>query len=191
MEHLDDLVRSATSGDGRAFGLLWERLSPLVAGYLRGRGASEPDDLTSDVFLAAFRRMGRFDGDGAAFRRWVFTIAHHRLVDDLRRRRSRGVSVPYEPDADPRSSVSAEDVALDGLGDGEVGRLLGLLTEDQREVLVLRVVGELSLAEVADVLGKPLTAVKSLQHRGLERLRRETLPVPVSRDGTDPMTGAR
>src|SRR4051812_9036565 len=90
-----DLVAGACAGQAWALTEIWNRHAAAVAGYLRGRGASDPDDLTSDVFLAVFERLPTFSGDEDDLRAFVFTVAHHRLVDDLRRRQRRGDSVPY------------------------------------------------------------------------------------------------
>src|SRR3954447_11842587 len=82
---LDLLVDAARASGRWAFGRLWEELSPAVAAYLRRRGVRDAEDVTSDVFLAAFRGIAGFEGDGAAFRAWLFTIAHHKGVDFIRR----------------------------------------------------------------------------------------------------------
>src|SRR5581483_9500714 len=84
------LVDAARRGEAWALTEIWRDYAPAVTGYLRGRGASEPDDLTSDVFLAVFERLQSFRGDESDLRAFVFTVAHHRLVDDLRRRSRRG-----------------------------------------------------------------------------------------------------
>ena len=85
MDDLDALVDAARAGGGWAFGRLWEQLAPSVAAYLRRRGVQDADDVTSEVFLAAFLGIARFRGDGPAFRAWLFTIAHHKGVDAVRR----------------------------------------------------------------------------------------------------------
>jgi RNA polymerase sigma factor (sigma-70 family) len=140
----------------------YEQLAPAVRGYFRGRGASDPEDLTGDVFLSVTRGLGSFRGDAAALRRWVFTIAHHRLVDEYRRaERDPHVWMAEVPDA-PRADVApADDMLLHAL------ERLGV---DQREVVVLRFVGDLPVRHVAGILGKRAGAVKMLQARGLERL---------------------
>lgn len=166
------LVDAARSGEAWALTEIWQRFAPAVTGYLRGRGATEPDDLTSDVFLAVFERLRSFRGDETDLRAFVFTVAHHRLVDDLRRRGRRGPTVEYDADADGRVSSSAEDEALGALDSARVRALLDRLSEDQREVLLLRVVGDLSLEQTATALGKRVGAVKALQHRALATLRR-------------------
>ncbi|MDQ1598789.1 MAG: hypothetical protein QOD68_263 [Actinomycetota bacterium] len=176
MDELDQLVAAARSGGGWAFGRLWEQLAPSVAAYLRGRGVRDADDVTSEVFLAAFRGIGRFQGDGVAFRSWLFTIAHHKGVDVRRRPASREVLVDAVAAASSHGvgtdrARSAEDVAMEQIAGDRALRQLARLTDDQRAVLLLRVVADLSLAETAEVLGKPVGAVKALQHRALARLR--------------------
>lgn len=199
MDDLDPLVAAARAGGGWAFGRLWEALSPVVAGYLRGRGVHDPDDVTSEVFLAAFRGLGRFDGDGAAFRAWLFTIAHHKSVDARRRPANREVlldsiddlaALCVLSDRHGASSAqrSAEDEVMERHGNASAIRALNVLTEDQRAVVLLRVIGDLTLAETADVIGKPVGAVKSLQHRALGRLRAQLDVEAVSPAGDKPMT---
>jgi RNA polymerase sigma-70 factor (ECF subfamily) len=166
------LIEAARAGEAWALTEVWRTHAPAVTGYLRGRGATEPEDLTSDVFLAVFERLQSFHGDEADLRAFVFTVAHHRLVDDLRRRSRRGPTVAYDADTDRRVTGSAEDEALDALHTQGVHALLGHLSADQRDVLLLRVVGDLSLEQTATALGKRVGAVKALQHRALATLRR-------------------
>lgn len=187
---LDLLVDAARAGGGWAFGRLWEELSPAVHAYVRARGAGDPDDTTSEVFLAAFRRVARFHGDGRAFRSWLFTIAHHKAVDTLRRGSS-AHEVPHDVIEDGRVASSAEDQALSRLGGTAVQQLLATLTPDQRSVLLLRVIGELTLEETAAVVGKPLGAVKALQHRALARLRKELAGDPVSPGASEAIARVR
>jgi RNA polymerase sigma-70 factor (ECF subfamily) len=180
-EDIDLLVDAARVGGGWAFGRLWEDLSPTVAAYLRARGVRDADDVTSEVFLAAFRGIKRFTGDGRAFRSWLFAIAHHKGVDAVRRGAA-AREVPVDTVSDGRTTASAEEGALELLERSEVSRLLNTLTAEQRDVLLLRIVGELSLAETAAAVGKPVGAVKQLQHRALARLRKEMSRGPITRD---------
>lgn len=167
-----DLVAAARAGHAWALTEIWQRHSPAVLGYLRGRGVPDAEDMTSDVFVSVFERIGKFHGDDSDLRAFVFTIAHHRLVDDVRRRTRRGPAVAYDADADARTHPSAETEALDRLTDRRVRELLEELSPDQREVLLLRVIADLSLEQTADVVGKRVGAVKALQHRALAALRR-------------------
>jgi len=164
---------------------LYEDLAPVVTGYLRLRGAPEPDDTASEAFLSVFRNLGSFTGDEAAFRSWVFTIVHRRLVDD-RRRRGRGPLTEPVDELPEQVAGDVEEEALAALGGGWVREALEALSVDQREVLLLRIVADLSVEEVASVVGKRPGAVRALQHRGLERLRRRLADERVaSRSGEE------
>ena len=143
-----------------------------MLGYLRAQRAPDPEDVAGEVFLQVVRDLPGFSGDEAGFRAWVFTIAHRRLVD-ARRRVSRRPAEPTPSDELEATMppVATEPEALAALGTEEVLALLDRLTEDQREVLVLRLVAGLTGPEIAEVTGRDLEAVKALARRGLLRLR--------------------
>lgn len=170
MDDLDALLAAAQRGSSEAFAGIYETLAGPVAGYLRSRGVPDVEDLTSEVFLAAFTGLGTFTGDGVHLRSWVFTIAHRRAADHWRRS-ARSPRTAELQDDDGAPTPSAEAAALDELGEARTRELLDRLSPDQRDVLLLRVVADLSLEQTADVLGKTVGAVKSLQHRGLAQLR--------------------
>ncbi|MFP5377506.1 MAG: sigma-70 family RNA polymerase sigma factor [Acidimicrobiia bacterium] len=142
---------------------VYRHLAPAVLGYLRAQRAPEPEDLLGEVFLQVARDLPRFKGDDAALRRWVFAIAHNRLLDARRRvsRRPRLADrdVPDGPAAPPPDPL-----------DPDLVEALSRLTADQREVVVLRFVADLPLADVARITGRRTGAVKALQHRALEAL---------------------
>jgi RNA polymerase sigma factor (sigma-70 family) len=170
------VLEAAQAGADWAWSRLYADLSGPVLGYLRMRGAVESEDLLGEVFVQVARNAGTFEGDYPAFRSWVFTVAHHRLVDE-RRYRARRPVVPGEiPDA-ARGLGDTEAEALAGLATDEVVALLGTLTSEQRDVLLLRFVGDMSVDEVARIVGRRPGAVKALQRRGLESLRRSLSPV--------------
>jgi len=153
--------------------LLWVQYSPAVAAFLRSRGSAEPDDLTSEVFLAVFSHLKSFTGGEREFRSFVFSIAYRRLVDELRQRERRGTTVELTHDLDRRSSPSAEEEALNRVGEESTFELLDGLPDDQRNVMVLRVVGDLTVDQIAEVLGKRPGAIKALQRRALASLRKK------------------
>lgn len=141
-------------------------------GYLQSRGAAEPEDLTQDVFLAVFAKLPTLTGGVAGLRTFVFSVAHARMVDGHRARARRPRAQPYEPAADQRRSPSAEDVYDTGSSHARVQQLLARLPADQRNVLALRVLGELSLDETAQVVGRSRGAVQQLQRRALTALKK-------------------
>jgi RNA polymerase sigma-70 factor (ECF subfamily) len=168
---LDGVVQAAQAGRPWALRRVYEELAPRVHGYLRSRGASEPEDLTSEVFLTVFSRLATVTGGAQGLQTLVFSVAHARLVDDLRRQSRRGPTVSYEDWHDGRTAASTEDVAVDRLRTDEVRALLEDLPDDQRDVLLLRVVADLSLEQTAEAVGRSTGAVKQLQRRGLLALR--------------------
>jgi RNA polymerase sigma-70 factor (ECF subfamily) len=160
------VLAGAQAGAPRDLERIFTALAPVVTGYLRVQGAHEPEDLCSEVFVAVLRNIGRFAGDEAGFRSWVFTIAHRRLLDE---RRSHGRR--------PQTTVLTDALDLTGPDDveGEVERTLRTewvrsvcerLAPDQRDVLLLRLLCRLTVDEVAAALGKSSVAVKALQRRG-------------------------
>jgi RNA polymerase sigma-70 factor, ECF subfamily len=167
----DDVVAAARAGDPDAVGAVYSVLSPKVLGYLRARGAEDAEGLTNEVFLQVITRLPRLRGGCAELRTFVFSVAHARAVDDIRRRSRRPSLSPYEPELDERSTGSAESAALEDAGSRDVVDLLNRLSEDQRTVVSLRVLGDLSLEQTAAVLGRSTGAVKQLQRRGLLELR--------------------
>lgn len=183
---LDAAVHAARSGDQAAFVELWRRYSPGVAGYLRLQGAEDPDSLTSEVFLGVYRDLRSFKGDETGFRALLYTIAHRRLIDDRRRRLRRPAPDAAElPDlADhPAEAAGPEEEVIERLRAERVREICEGLSDDQRDTLLLRILGGLTVAEVACELGKTVGAVKALQRRGLAAVRRslvvETEGVPL------------
>lgn len=138
---------------------------------MRLRGAAEPEDLTSEVFLAVFERLALFEGTEAGFRSWVFTIAHNKVADAQRRINRRPwteVDGAYLPD---RPGGDVEDDALVAISAGTVRALLAELPDIQRDVLLLRIVADLTVAQVAAAMGKSQGAIKQHQRRALAHLR--------------------
>ncbi|MGY1770400.1 RNA polymerase sigma factor [Blastococcus sp. SYSU D00813] len=199
----DDVLAAARTGAAWAFEVLYRDLAPAVTGYLRLHGALEPDDLASETFLAVFRGLDGFEGDEQGLRSWVFTIAHRRLADDWRRRGRRPQLAEGGDELVPDAAGGdVEDDALLRLGTERVHELCAGLPADQRSVLLLRVLADLTVEQVAEVMGRSVGSVKALQRRGLRRLREELAPAGPTPTG-DPgavraplrvrpaMTGAR
>jgi RNA polymerase sigma factor (sigma-70 family) len=172
-------LAGARAGEPGAFATLYEGLARPVARYLHARGVRDVEDVTNEVFLHVYTGLSRFEGDQAQFRSWVFTIAHRRGVDAMRSCARRPRAEPWEERHDQGVVPSAEDSALDGLGDARVRAVLAHLTPEQREVLLLRVVADLTVDQVAQVLGRRPGTVKALQRRGLAAARRVLQAVPL------------
>lgn len=172
-DEFPSVLAAAQAGDEVAWARLYDALAPQVGGYLRSRGSVDVDDLVGEVFLHLARGVGRFEGDEARFRSWVFMIATSRVIDERRRRTRR----PTDPlsDADIinlTDPVDVEEAGVAAVAAVELGNLLSVLTPDQRIVVELRIFSQLTGEEIATVVGKPLTAVKALQRRAFAHLRR-------------------
>jgi RNA polymerase sigma factor (sigma-70 family) len=167
----DDVLTAAQTGAGWAFEVLYRDLSPAVTGYLRLHGAAEPDDLASETFIGVFTGLAGFHGDEQALRAWVFTIAHRRLIDDWRRRSRRPQVTDEDVDLAGHLGGDVEDDVLVRVGTERVHRLCGELPDDQRTVLLLRILADLTVEQVAQVMGRSVPSVKALQRRGLRSLR--------------------
>jgi RNA polymerase sigma factor (sigma-70 family) len=167
----DDVLSAAQAGAGWAFEVLYRDLAPAVTGYLRLHGAAEPDDLASETFLGVFTGLPGFSGDEDALRAWVFTIAHRRLIDDWRRRSRRPQVADDDTALAGHVGGDVEDDVLLRVGTESVHRLCAGLPDDQRTVLLLRILADLTVEQVAQVMGRSVASVKALQRRGLRSLR--------------------
>jgi len=164
------ILAAARTGSEWAWASLYRDLTPSVLGFARARRAADPEDLAGEVFLHVVRDLRGFEGGEREFRAWVFAVAHHRLIDDRRRRARRPSETSAEPSAADEPRVAgAEEEALDALAAERIR--LERLSPDQRDVLLLRIFGDLTVEDVAQVLGKRPGAVKALQRRGLLAVR--------------------
>lgn len=163
-----EVLAAARTGADWAWERLYESVAGSVRGYLAAHGATDADELTGEVLLQLVRGLPRFEGDEAGFRSWVFLVAHHRLIDERRRQRRDDVLAREQPTT---TAPGADSVSETRLAEAEWGPRLRRLTDDQRDVILLRVVADLSAEQVGRILGKKPGAVRVLQHRALARLR--------------------
>jgi RNA polymerase sigma factor (sigma-70 family) len=176
-DRFPDVLQAARHGADAAWVELYDELAGPLLGYLRAHGAPDPEDTLGEVMLQVVRGLDGFTGDESGFRAWVFTIAHRRLQDAHRRRSRRPVDVTDDQRLEaalPPAATATEPEALAAVSTEQVVALIGRLTDDQREVLLLRLVGGLTTGEVAAVTGRSPEAVKGLSKRGLARLRELT-----------------
>ena len=164
-----EVLAAAKAGGEWAWERLFASVAAQVRGYFAAQGAADPDNSTGEVLLGLVGGIGKFDGDESQFRSWVFVMAHHRLVDE-RRRHQRGVNLAGVV-LTPEHGAAADRDVLETLDESEWGERLDQLSDDQRNVIVLRIVVGLSTEETARVLGKRSGTVRVLQHRALGRLR--------------------
>jgi RNA polymerase sigma factor (sigma-70 family) len=177
VDSFDDVLIAARAGAEWAWARIHADLAPTVVGYLRAHGAAEPEDLAGEAFLQVVRGLPRFAGDERDFRAWVFTIVHRRLQDERRRLGRRpAIAVPPEEVAERAGAGGdVEREALDRIGERRAREAIERLPPDQRSVLLLRILGDLTVEQVARAVGKRPGAVKALQRRALRRIEREGL----------------
>jgi RNA polymerase sigma-70 factor, ECF subfamily len=165
------VLAAAAGGDDAAFGVLWRDLQPGLLRYLDALAPGAGEDLASEAWLRVIGNLDRFAGNERAFRAWVFTVARHRAVDRWRRGiRRRDELVPPEALIDLAAPDDPAGAAVDALSSRDAVALIATLPRDQAEVVLLRVVAGLEVADVAAITGKRPGNVRVLAHRALRRL---------------------
>lgn len=177
-QSFESVLDAAKVGADWAWAVLYGEIAGPVMGFFRSRGVADPEEAAGDVFFELARGLADFEGSEESFRTFVFVIAYRRLMTENRysTRRSRTVLADQvldrlQADVEVMGVVSAPEIP------DEVRRAFALLTPDQRDVLTLRIVAGLSVDQVAEVLNRGVTTVKSLQRRGMGRLRSRSLQV--------------
>ncbi|MBN1659605.1 MAG: sigma-70 family RNA polymerase sigma factor [Anaerolineae bacterium] len=166
------LIELAKQGEEYAIVELYRRNVDVIYRYIRARVCDDlvAEDLTAQVFLKVLEGLPGYQVLDRPFRAWLYRIAYARTVDYYRRQnRRQEVGLPETLPArgpQPGDELEAEAEWATAIN------LVAQLTEDQQDVIVLRFIGEMSLAEIAETLGKTPGAVKSLQHRALATLSR-------------------
>lgn len=173
---LDELVDGVRAGNPDAIAEVYLQVAPALRAFLRAevRHGEVADDLVEHTFVELLEARATIRGGGRALRAWLFRAARNNLYDWRRRAARRAdhelgqelTATLEDPDPNPET-VAGERDAL-----AEIRAALGELSPDQREVLELRLVAELTTAEVAELTGRTVGAVKALQHRGLAKLAR-------------------
>jgi RNA polymerase sigma-70 factor (ECF subfamily) len=163
------LFDDARAGKRDALAELWRTHHAPLLRYLRARRVTAPEDVASQVWIDVARSIERFDGGADDFRRWLFTIGHRRSVDEIRRsvRRS-GVAIRAADHAAGADVEHDRDASLD-----RAIAMVATLPDNLAEAVMLRVVNDLPIADVAAVMGISEGNVRVLVHRGLARLRRK------------------
>lgn len=178
-ERLDAAVAEAVAGSRDALREVVETIRPIVVRYIRARlGTTErvglsADDVAQEVCLAAIQALPRYQDQGRPFLAFVYGIAAHKVAD-AHRAAARNKSDPTEVVPERYSlDVGPEQMALQSDTSARMNKLLQILPEKQREILILRIVVGLSAEETADAVGSTPGAVRVAQHRALAKLKTE------------------
>ncbi len=181
------LLRRAQDGDEEAFASIWRACQPALLRHLRVLAGPAAEDLAADVWLQVVRTLDRFEGDERALRAWLHLMARHCYVDSIRRKKCR----PEVVSGDAVERAAPDDPALAteiGLSRDAALRLIALLPANQAEAVTLRVVADLEVAQVAEIMGRRPGTVRVLTHRGLRRL---AAVLDGSQAGADPEPARR
>jgi RNA polymerase sigma-70 factor (ECF subfamily) len=164
-----EVIDRARAGDRDALADLWRTYQPQILRFLRSCGSTSPDDVASQVWIEVGRSLTRFDGDGRDFQRWIFTITRRRDIDDARRsQRRRETSTGDVEDRLVDMSVDSTDGAFPLETAVE---LVASLPRQMAEAIMLRVVHDLDVGAVAEIMDVSEGNVRVLVHRGLTKLR--------------------
>jgi RNA polymerase sigma-70 factor (ECF subfamily) len=157
----------AAQADPARFAELYDRHMPRVYAYVRRRAADKTmaEDVTSDVFQHALANLRQFEWRGAPFLAWLLRIAANTLTDRWRKESRGATEVVCDP-PDPHEADEIERRVM-------LAQLVDRLPEAQRQVVQMRFAQERSIREIAAALGRSEGAVKQLQLRALEHLRKE------------------
>ena len=184
-----DLHVLAAQGRQDAIEALLRQFRPVIVRYVRARlartGSQDEDDVAQEVCLALLAALPSYRDRGRPFAAFVFAIAAHKIADAARRAARSPLPVPALPDR-PDGRLGPEEIAVAGVEARQVRILLAHLPDDQRRLLLLRVVGGLSAEDTGYVLGMSPGAVRVAQHRALLRLRALAAEYPAGPDPAEP-----
>ncbi|MHB1711267.1 MAG: RNA polymerase sigma factor [Acidimicrobiales bacterium] len=168
---LDAALEGARDGDEWGITALFRAFQPQLLGYLRHHAPDVAEDLASETWLAAAKGLHGFEGGIGDFRAWLFTIARRRVVDHYRSRARRPMQVRHEPGREPIAPDDTADLVVGEMSSREaITALTRELSADQAEVVLLRVVADLSVDDVAKIMKRSPGSVRVLQHRALRTL---------------------
>ncbi len=172
LDQSTDVIVAARRGEEWALTSLYRSIQPALLRYLAACAPEDDEDLAMEVWLDVAAALPRFSGSLEDLNRLVFTIARRRAIDHGRKRRRRRTEpVGVERFERIPGSIDPEAVVLDSMSGHEAARLIReVLTPEQAEVVLLRVVAGLSVSEVASVVGRRPSAISVIQHRALRRL---------------------
>ena len=167
------LVQAAKAGDATAFGELYERYRDAIYRFCLARTGTSHDaeDLVGDVFVKAMQSLDRYQDRGLPFAAFLYRIARNAAID-----RARTLKQPLSVDGLVTEPASTQNVELEAAFAVERSILLAALARlkpEHRDVIVMRFIEGYAALEVAKLLGKTEGAIRTLQHRALERLRKE------------------
>jgi len=171
----EKLIKSAVKGDSSAFGELYDHYQPMIYRFVAvkvGR-REEAEDITHQVFMSAWQNVKSYEHRGHPFSSWLYQIARNQVVDFYRSRRNDTSIDAIDPEHFVIATSTAAEFAVPVKLEMEViRRAMRQLKPEYEDVIILRFIEDLSLKEAASVLGKTEGAVKLMQHRAMNELKK-------------------
>ena len=176
LEREQELIARAQAGDIECFAQLYDHYIPKIYRFVfvKTSHKQEAEDLTHEVFLSAWQNLGRYEHKGFPFSSWLYQVARNKIIDYYRVRKSHA-SVE-EADADAEWAKVENTLAQDldnSLRVEHIKKLFRILSPDQQDVILMRFVEDLSYGEIAHAMGKSEGAVRLIQHRAIQELRKQ------------------
>lgn len=176
-DELEDFLVAAQKGDERAFEMIWRNLNPRLLRFAAGQcygSTLDYEEVVSETWLSATKDLAKFEGDFKQFRSWIYTITRNRLIDGVRRRDRQVKSGGEATDFDLKDrSPEAQELIESDEAVAAIVRKIKKLPRAQSEIVLLRIVADLSVEETAQIVSKSENSVRVLCHRGLSTLRSE------------------
>jgi RNA polymerase sigma-70 factor (ECF subfamily) len=173
LEEEPKIVTRAVKGESEAFGLLYDHYQPQIYRFiiLKVSRREEAEDLTHQVFVAAWKNMPNYEDQGYPFSSWLYQIARNQVIDHYRLKKP-DVSLEEEMVLEIPGSHDTEGQVEERLAIGKVQEALRKLSQEYQDVVIMRFVEELSVREVAQAVGKSEGAIKVMQHRAIKELKK-------------------
>ena len=168
-----DLIQRAKQGDQKALIDIYNRYQPSVFTYIFYKVSDQEiaEDLTAEVFTRMLANLSRYTPRGKPILAWLYTIARNLVIDHYRQNKSAS-HLPLMEDLVDGDNNHPVKLTEDRLAHECLSRVLKHLTEEQRQVILLRFIENREVSELAEILGKNERAIRSLQHRALVALHR-------------------
>jgi RNA polymerase sigma-70 factor (ECF subfamily) len=181
-------LAAAQRGDEAAFEALWRAVNPGLVRYLRVTARPAAEDIAAETWLQIIRSLGSFRGDEGPFRAWVFTIARNKVIDWRRYESIRPTQDLQAEHLDIAGADDTEHIVLERLSTERALALIATLPPEMAEIVTLRIVAGLDVAQVAKLVHKRPGAVRVASHRALAKLHALVSDAPEESHVLDSLT---
>ena len=165
MDSFKDILLAAQANGEWAWRRIYKEFSPDVLRYIKSMGVKEEEDLLENVLLEMVKKIHTFNGDEKQFKSWLFTIAHSKYVDICRKKNIIDYVDSYDNINQPITECEYDEIL----------NILNILSKEQKEIIILRILIGFDIKETAIILSKKENTVKSLQKRALAKMKKKII----------------